>query len=109
MPMPPYSTTGKRAENIDPVIYRCHIMMAVGYCIVMLAGIGTFKPFHVLPEVWFQRSGSLLVLVAVYCEIVSSNNKDNYIRFIAHSTVVVGTCIWGYGDFIYVWFQRLIS
>lgn len=76
------------------------------------------------PEIWFQRSGSVLVIFALLIEayVVSINNRLNPIgwadldvdllrkhylhkhsrlQFILTFQLLVGTLIWGYGDLIY--------
>ena len=78
------------------------------------------------PEIWFQRSGAIVVLLAVFSEYCLSK-IDGYINptglivsrqeeFSAkYSTVyrvvkvfgvvmaIIGTLIWGYGDLAWLW------
>ena len=73
---------------------------------------------------WFQRSGSLMVIIVAYAEFILFKTYDYispsnaayaipfdvpmwYRRFynitsgIAHTLLVVGTVIWGYGDLLH--------
>jgi hypothetical protein len=81
-------------------------------------------PFTKYYDIWFARSGSIMVLSAViveyrlfklYMEEISSSifivsmkkplpifisDEQNSISIVAHIFVVCGTLIWGYGDLL---------
>jgi hypothetical protein len=85
----------------------------------LLAAFGILKPENEPREIWFQRSGSLVVLFAAIGEYYVSNMRvtlrpagyvgitamENELSFsvkffhsVALTLVVMGTIIWGYGD-----------
>lgn len=90
--------------------------------LILWAGYSGF----LMPEIdksaaWFQRSGSIVILIAVFAElfvikrlksisddqeIVSRKKFKNYISITNISVIaisLIGTVVWGYGDLIYKW------
>lgn len=74
------------------------------------------------PEFWFQRSGSILVGLAVFTEIIIihksftkehflvkdielNNLLKSHLNYAVAMTALIGTIIWGYGDLIYLRFN----
>ncbi|WP_166422490.1 hypothetical protein [Paraglaciecola sp. 20A4] len=73
------------------------------------------------PAIWFQRSGSIMVLSGVMIELFGDKlhfldtkrymeKHEQYIASFATGLVSLGyvgwgTAIWGYGDLMYVWFS----
>lgn len=75
--------------------------------------------------VWFQRSGSVMVALALLADIrvikidrliiardhsflythiyieQKYNKKLNFVRYMSYLLVAIGTVIWGYGDLLY--------
>lgn len=88
--------------------------------------------FNDKPEIWFQRSGSLMVICLIFSEyhiynIASDISKPNVnistyaiqtkilfkpyikpIQFIAIFLAIISTFIWGYGDLLFLKFKSLI-
>jgi len=84
--------------------------------------LGVLIPFLVLlsiltppitesPQSWFQRSGSILVVLSIISEIILVSDKSkltvlsskwvttaNVLMVLTPSIAIIGTVIWGYGD-----------
>jgi len=96
--------------------------------LAIVAPIAAYKGIYIFPgesvESWFQRSGSVTVLFAVWTEynlskangyispsgIITNEQEElsnkyklayNLIRYFGVLLAIVGTMIWGYGDLIY--------
>ncbi|WP_157826407.1 hypothetical protein [Kangiella profundi] len=88
---------------------------------------GLLKPSDELAEVWFQRSGSIAVALAIFAEIglVSLTMKNKSLietmylqklerwidvgEIIAKTMLVLGTVVWGYGDLFHRWLSTLLG
>ena len=100
--------------NFNPSAYREIIFIVTAIIIAVISyyldSIG-FKA----PDSWFQRSGSLIVVLGVVCEskhvqMVLSENlgamgdtykfKHKFINHAGFIIALVGTVIWGYGDIV---------
>ncbi len=108
--------------------------------ILFIGVVPQLNPTNLAQGDWFQRAGSLLCVLSIYCEInlsqfkyglskIYNTEKSRYetyniimikrsdfskssiglrlsrgvklIEIITHSSLVVGTLIWGYGDQLY--------
>lgn len=97
-------------------------LLVLGVLVVVVSCFGIFKPVHDAPEVWFQRSGSIAVFIALLVEYNVQKNKifladckpsdfkfwkTNHLynfhklHIYSISLGVIGTIIWGYGDLLY--------
>jgi hypothetical protein len=93
----------------------------------LLAAFGILKPANEPLDIWFQRSGSLVVLFAAigeyyvsimratlrpagYVGITAMENELSFTvkcyHFAALALVIIGTIIWGYGD---LWLQGITN
>lgn len=103
--------------------YKLEIsLLAISLTVVL---ISFFLSMYDNENLWFVRSGSIMVLLAVIVEyklnqrtLKNINRKSNMSTFsglpinllnsqkhtqvslIAHSFIILGTLIWGYGDFV---------
>ena len=104
-------------------LFLCGSLLLVAAAIPTLAYFGCFKPVEEPQNTWFQRSGSLTVLVAVSIEFLLTKlhkypgligllgemkpgparwHSITY-RIIFYSAgflAAIGTVIWGYGDLL---------
>jgi hypothetical protein len=99
------------------------ILIVVAIFIPFLANIGFIKPEAETINIWFQRSGSITVLLSLVAEYVisrlhgiirpagfTSKETENIrkklenplmvLRYIGGGAAVLGTIIWGYGDLL---------
>lgn len=90
----------------------------------ILAFFGVCMPGSESTQIWFQRSGALTVLFAVWMEYILSKSNEHInlsgvvisrqtqlskeykvpyriIQYLGILLAIVGTVIWGYGDLIY--------
>ncbi|MFQ3191576.1 MAG: hypothetical protein ACI936_002717 [Paraglaciecola sp.] len=120
----------KDNNNAWSIMYRngC-VIIGLGFAtslLLMFAGwYGWANDFSDKPEVWFQRSGSLMTAVLLFSDYYvyklssdvgqinmipphAMNTKDTYrpyirkLPYIAVFLTMVATFIWGYGDLIYL-------
>ena len=106
---------------ISKVLYEVAIALIVGALIPICTLIISWQPEGESLATWFQRSGSILVVITVFCEFkllkisslvdpgetvvtygnnVSDSHKKLY-RFLSSLVLflaIIGTLIWGYGD-----------
>lgn len=104
------------------------ILLVFSLIFIMTSMMGFLKPSNELAEVWFQRSGSIAVALAIFAEVglVSFSIKQNKLlteglfiqelqpwidrgELLAKTMLVVGTLVWGYGDLIYQWLSTLLG
>ncbi|MFT6655290.1 MAG: hypothetical protein ACJAWI_002063 [Marinomonas primoryensis] len=106
---------------ISKVLYQVAIALIIGALLPICTLIIPWQPEGEALATWFQRSGSILVVITVFCEFkllkISSsvdpgestityghNVGDLQLkcyRFLSSSVLflaIVGTLIWGYGD-----------
>lgn len=101
-------------------------MLVASMLFIMTSMMGSLKPSNELAEVWFQRSGSIAVVLAILAEIglfsLTLRNEslveNMYLQklgrwidtgeILAKTMLVVGTLVWGYGDLIYRWLSTLL-
>jgi len=107
--------------SIKIILFQCTLWLAFAY---ILGGVAAFVPIYPTEEtqpMWFQRSGSLVVVIAVWVEFKLFSlrgyfDKSAYsaplelpksfhlvyktISTTAVFTAIVGTFIWGYGDLL---------
>jgi hypothetical protein len=110
-----------------PIVKRALIFgvvsVVVGVMLPILTIVLPWRPEGEPVESWFQRSGSVMVIVAVWAEVklsgiysalnptgwitedgdVLRNEYGSYYKWIVGLVAVVavvGTLIWGYGDLI---------
>ena len=99
------------------------ILIIVALVIPFQASMGFMKPDIETINIWFQRSGSITVLLSLVAEYVisrlhgiirpagfTSKETENIrkklenplmvLRYIGGGTAVLGTIIWGYGDLL---------
>jgi len=100
------------------------LFLLVFGCIVLFAAWFNFLlPYCDAASIWFQRSGSIIVLISVFSEVlalkafvgfpeigeVDARNKYKKLlsstKILAPFLAIVGTVIWGYGDLIYINFK----
>ncbi len=109
-------------EQIKRQLLYCIPLFILAIGIPFFAYYSLFIPVGEQADTWFQRSGSLTVLFAVWMEYnlmkinedvnpsgrvvtqqvdLSNKYKDIYkiTQFIVVSTAISGTVIWGYGNF----------
>jgi hypothetical protein len=107
---------------IKGLIFGCAIAM-IGILIPVFTWQGLLKPVNEPLGIWFQRSGSIVVILAVGLEYnllklqsnvtisgmlktVEKHQIKNYtplykgLQLIAAVLAIVGTLIWGYGDLV---------
>ena len=111
-----------------PIVRRALIFgvvsIVVGVLIPIVAIVFPWRPEGEPIETWFQRSGSVMVIIAVWAEVklsgiysalnptgiigiggdVLRNEYVTYYKWIVGLVAVVavaGTIIWGYGDLIF--------
>ncbi|WP_226669131.1 hypothetical protein [Microbulbifer aggregans] len=98
------------------------LLIGLALAVMICSSQGVMLPSIDKPEIWFQRSGSVAVFIAVYLEYIAqyqlktipelareginlSNPYSNYFGWISKACValaVVGTIVWGYGDLLYL-------
>ncbi|WP_444896918.1 hypothetical protein [Microbulbifer sp. SSSA005] len=98
------------------------LLIALGVIIMIGSSQGVMLPLIDKPEIWFQRSGAIAVLIAVYIEYIAqhqlksisalayegislSSSYSTYFDWISKSCIalaIIGTVIWGYGDLLYL-------
>ena len=98
------------------------ILLAIAFIIVLISFI-----FSIYDDknFWFMRSGSIMVLLAIIVEYklnqktlkninrkhkmsaasgfswnLLNSKEHNRVTIFVHTCVVIGTLIWGYGDFL---------
>ncbi|MEH6357442.1 MAG: hypothetical protein V7745_00525 [Pseudomonadales bacterium] len=99
------------------------ILIIAALIIPLGASIGIIKPGNETINIWFQRSGSITVLLSLVAEYVISRlhgiirpaglsstetekirkkleNPLMILRYIGGAVAVAGTIIWGYGDIL---------
>ncbi len=107
-------------KDIKRLVFGCAIAI-IGILIPVFAYHGMLKPVNELLGIWFQRSGSIVVIFAVWLEYSLLKLQSNVVltdmvettkrypiekytplykglQVIAAALAVVGTVIWGYGD-----------
>ena len=105
---------GVKAIGSAALILFAVIVLAATYNGILLPEIDD-------PDVWFQRSGSVAVFIAVYLEYIAQFQLKNlaefeieritfdrpfssYFELISQFCVglaIIGTIVWGYGDLLY--------
>ncbi len=111
-------------KNIKKAIYQSVPIIFAVLLIPFLSANSFQKPMEEAVSFWFQRSGSLMVLLAVWVEFrlfkVSGDIfpsglfleqeydlglryrlRFNIIKYTAVIGALIGTVIWGYGDILY--------
>lgn len=99
--------------------FKFALCIFISVVCALLAAFGILKPVNEPVVIWFQRSGSLVVLFAAIGEYYVSNMRatlrpagyvgitamENELSFsvkcyhsAALTLVIMGTIIWGYGD-----------
>lgn len=98
------------------------LLIGLAVAIMICSSQSVMLPSADKPEIWFQRSGSVAVFIAVYLEYIAqyqlktiselayetinlSNPYSKYFGWISKACValaVVGTIVWGYGDLLYL-------
>lgn len=113
----------KRVRRVVRKLVISSLLLVLALIIPISALIGIGKPSAESPETWFQRSGSIVVLLAVLAEVALYPIRTNMILngnlktidphplenlrpwfrailYIAAFAIIAGTCIWGYGDLL---------
>lgn len=113
-------------KEVTNRIWLCGLLLIPALAAPIFAYYGFLMPDSELQGVWFQRSGSIAVIIAIFSELLlaklnsypglQSSLKDigNYgdpiwfhlffyklVYFTAGLIAVIGTIIWGYGDLLY--------
>lgn len=112
----------ERNKEIMAELLQCIPLYALAIVVAIAAYNSILIPCEEKPEIWFQRSGSIVVLLAVwieyklikingdvnpsgasYSQLQELNTKYGTAHKVASYLVAVlaisGTFIWGYGDF----------
>jgi hypothetical protein len=99
------------------------IFATLSILIPALSVLGFFKPSYETLGVWFQRSGAITVVFAIFTEMNANKMQvvlgssgmvgktfqatyDKYLKqvkaynYISFFLVIFGTVIWGYGDLL---------
>ena len=104
--------------------YKVEVVLLIGSAIWMI--LSWVSPLTEQPEYWFARSGAIMILLSAIIEYRFSNhtfskikqtiqiailtkkpinvyisNEQENIAKVAHSFIVIGTLVWGYGDLLY--------
>ena len=107
----------KLATELITIGLLCLIAISLG----PLALCSFLKPGSESVESWFQRSGSLTTVIAVFCQLTINNFLEkirggtfaeswslfhmfsrwqSLISWLATITVIWGAIVWGYGDLL---------
>ena len=118
------SEISKIRSNCDQAVWKAFYAQLSCLIVALLAWHGVLNIFGDTPELWFQRSGSIIVVIAALSEyylfdIKSAFPKEAYavpyalkewekdrLRYIEYSGFILmaaGTLVWGYGDLLYCW------
>jgi len=105
-------------------LYQSAVLLILGLCAPLSACMFSWMPLGETLPIWFQRSGSILVLFSVITEFILlsmhttfypgentvtdtvDDNIQNYklpydiLSVLTASFSIIGTIIWGYGDII---------
>ncbi|GHF97260.1 hypothetical protein [Thalassotalea marina] len=98
--------------NGKNLIFMSYFLVFLGILTPMLVLFSIVEPPKgEAPHIWFQRSGSLLVIFAIIAESILLQGVDNLKNLnvawkMSHSVAkmlspilaIIGTIIWGYGD-----------
>lgn len=112
----------KYEKEIRNNFLRCIPLLIIGIVWPVIAYYGLFLPAAEKPEVWFQRSGAITILAAIWIEynllkintlinpvgMIDQNLKDvipkykivfEVSQYLVAVFSICGTIVWGYGDF----------
>ncbi len=96
------------------------LLLVLSYASILMGYNGFFIPEIDKNPIWFQRSGSIAVILSIFAELFfikeslglaeleEENVKKRYkpliviTNILAFVSIVVGTFVWGYGDLIYI-------
>lgn len=124
MPTPEEQYIAQIEPRIKRTLIVCTILLGLTVLVILFGSVSTFRPSADDPEVWFQRSGALLVAFGAIVEfmLLSINGAVNpsgssgeqhlemarkyqlkyrIMSYVAFVVIFVGTVIWGYGDLLY--------
>jgi hypothetical protein len=106
---------------------RRAILWAFGLCVCavippLFSMLGSFRPQAETPGQWFERSGALMTVIAVFAQFKAGSiatmiaggtfgeSWEAYHKYKRHQAVVaglslvlvvIGTIVWGYGDLLF--------
>lgn len=120
----PHDDTSRAEKEVIESLCASVPLILIASIVPLIALSGAFIPEAEEPETWFQRSGSLSVLFAVWTEY-NLNKVHKYIilsgvvvsrqtelskkyrrryraaQYTGFLMAIVGTGIWGYGDLLH--------
>lgn len=100
------------------------LLLVSSFASMLMGYSGCFMPDMEMSSIWFQRSGSIAVILSIFAELffikessgllnnseIEAKNKfktliiiTNILSFVL---IVLGTFVWGYGDLIYIHLQN---
>jgi hypothetical protein len=108
-------------ESIKKILIQSGLWLFLSVAVAIFAALLPLYPSSETQGEWFQRSGSIVVLIAVWVEFKllplsgffdknsysapfdlpsSFNTSHKYISILTIFIVISGTFIWGYGDLL---------
>ncbi|SIT12499.1 hypothetical protein [Neptunomonas antarctica] len=98
--------------NGKNLIFMSYFLVFLGVLTPMLVLFSIVEPPKgEPPHIWFQRSGSLLVIFAIVAESILLQGNENFknlkvawktsysvAKILSPILAIIGTMIWGYGD-----------
>lgn len=111
---PTFETNYVRFITTLAFLFFCWLMIKIGLNIPLAMKDS--------PELWFQRSGSLITLVGVlleyhlvkirfmpYSERAEQKQISNFPERVVLLMIVIGTIIWGYGDLLFPAVTKILN
>jgi len=87
-------------------VYLNMFLLAIGWLLISLSALDVLKPNFEAQEIWFQRSGSLLVVLSIFIEVYGGRLTAHTVKYSTRISLVLGTLVWGYGDLIYLYLEQ---